>query len=145
MTYNLERYRKKREKVLGAGGKTVSFGRLSTLFATGVILLIGVGVLPRMNDIWHNRNLDDIIYRFENVKQWPVTALDTIETIPGVIDVIRDEKNNRLILTFNRNRTRPTEITHALQQQDMEVIQLNVINHSQRLAGLKKEATFEAL
>lgn len=145
MNYNLEQYREKREKVLGARHGTISFGRLSAFFATGIVLLVAIVVIPQMIDFFHNRNLDDVIYRLKNKSSWSTATPMTLEKIPGVVNVIRDEKNHRLILTFNRTRTQPTEITRILKQQNIDVVQLNVIDHNQRLASMKKEAEFEAL
>ena len=145
MNYNLEQYREKREKVLGARHGTISFGRLSSFFATGIVLLVAIVVIPQMIDFFQNRNLDDVIYRLKNKSSWSTATPMTLEKIPGVVNVIRDEKNHRLILTFNRTRTQPTEITKILKQQKIDVVQLNVIDHNQRLASMKKEAEFEAL
>jgi len=145
MSYNLEQYREKREKVLGVKRATIGFGRLSAFFAAGILFLVSIVIIPQMITFLNNRNLDDVIYRLKDNGAWSTATIKTLEKIPGVVSVIKDDKNHRLILTFNRTRTQPAGITGILKQKKIDVVQLNVIDHSQRLASLKKEAEFEAL
>lgn len=145
MTYNLEQYRDKRGKVLGVQRRALSFGRASAFFATGILLLVGIVVVPQMVTFLYQRNLDDVIYRLKDNNSMSSALLESIKEIPGVVKVIKDEKKQRLILTFNRTQTKPEGITGMLKQQKIDVIQLNVIDHRQHLATLKKEAVFEAL
>ena len=46
MAYNLEKYRGKREKVLGVKKRGISFGALASIVSLVIILGMGVVVVP---------------------------------------------------------------------------------------------------
>ena len=145
MSYNLEAYRTKREKVLGVKSNTVSFGKISTFLAGGIMLIIAIVVIPQMANFLKNRNLEDVIYRLNNNTDWSSAPFQALDKIPGVVAITKDQNNHRLIITYNRTQTKPVLISGILKQQNMDVIQLNVISHNQRLTSLKTEAKFETL
>ena len=47
MAYDLEKYREKREKVLGVKKRGISFGTLATIVSLLIILGLGVVVVPK--------------------------------------------------------------------------------------------------
>lgn len=145
MDYDLEKYRAKREKVLGVKKHFFSLGRILAVFSIAIVLLVSVAVVPQMATFFKNRHLDDIIYRLKDDTVLSPDAMAAIAAIKGVTGVNRDRENHRLILTFNRERTQPHAVTNQLSQVATGIIQLNVISHRQRLANLKKEKEFEAL
>ncbi len=145
MEYDLEKYRTKREKVLGVKKRFFSLGRLLTIFSVAVVVLVSAAVLPQMAAFLKNRHLDDIIYRLKDDTVLTPDTIAAITAIKGVTGVNRDSENQRLILTFNREQTKPHAVTNQLSQVATGIIQLNVISHRQRLANLKKEKEFEAL
>ena len=103
MSYNFEKYRAKREKVLGVRKRGMSFALAASLVA-GVILmgLAGFGA-PRAIDYLTTRNLDDAIYKLADGASWDTQLVAEITTLSGVSRAVADQHNARLVVTFNRN------------------------------------------
>ena len=145
MAYNSEKYRDKREKVLGVKSRGVSFGTLSTLFAVFVLLALGVAVVPKAVAYLSTRNLDDAIYKKTDSSTWSQEIVLTIDNLPGVRQVITDNHETRLVVTYNRLKTDAKAISSLLKNRGLNVDLLNTMDHRQRLSILEKEAEFEAL
>lgn len=145
MTYDLEKYRDKREKVLGVRKRGLSFGTLAAIVSTVIVLGFGVVVVPKSVAYLNNRNLDDAIYKLQTADSWPREVIDKLKGVPGIKDVTADSHGSRIVVTFDRTALDPKDVTDFFKQQDLATVMLNRVNHSQRLHTLKKEAKSEAL
>ncbi|PKN16352.1 MAG: hypothetical protein CVU68_11875, partial [Deltaproteobacteria bacterium HGW-Deltaproteobacteria-3] len=63
MAYDLEKYREKRERVLGVKKRGMGFGRVATLVSLAILLGLGMVVIPRSIAFLKNRQLEDAIYK----------------------------------------------------------------------------------
>jgi len=141
MAYDLEKYRDKREKVLGVKKRGLNFGTLAAIISLIIILGLGVVIVPKSVAFFNTRHLDDAIYKMR-------TGLWTQETIPGILnlagvkDVVRDNNGSRIVVTFDRTVTDPAKLTAYFEQKGLQTIMLTRVGHQQRLTTLKKEAAF---
>ncbi len=145
MTYDLERYRGKREKVLGVRKRGISFAQLTALFTLGIFMAVGVVIIPQAIAYFSNRNLDDVIYRLQDDTTWSNQTLTAARTLTGVEGVHEESSSKRVVITFNRQKIKPEHITQTLAKHGQKIVLLNVVGHSQRLQTLAEEAKFEAL
>ncbi len=145
MTYDLEKYRSKREKVLGVRKRGVSFAQLTAVFTLGIFMAIGVVIIPQAIAYFSNRNLDDVIYRLQDDTAWSSQTLSAVRALPGIDSMHEESASKRVVITFNRNEITSEQITKTLAKHGQEIVLLNVVGHSQRLQILAEEAKFEAL
>ncbi len=145
MAYDLEKYRTKREKVLGVKKRGISFGQLTAGFTLLIFMAVGFVVIPQAIAFFSTRNLDDVIYRLNDDRVWSEGTLQSVRSLKGVESVHEESGKKRVIITFNRNLLQPEQISKALEKHGQEVVLLNVVGHSQRLKILAEEAKFEAL
>ena len=78
MSYDLEKYRDKREKVLGVKKRGISFGTLAGIVSLAIILGMGAVVVPKAIAYLNTRHLDDAIYKLQNAESLPQEAIDGI-------------------------------------------------------------------
>jgi hypothetical protein len=78
MSYNLEKYRDKREKVLGVKKRGISFGTLAATVSMIIILGLGVVVVPKSIAYFNTRHLDDAIYKIKVTEAWPQEIIEGI-------------------------------------------------------------------
>ena len=142
MTYDLEKYRDKREKVLGVKKRGVSFGTLATFVSLAIILGLGVVVVPKSIAYFNTRHLDDAIYKLQNAETWPPDAITDIQALTGIKNVETDNNGSRIVITFDKSITSPTDISTFFEQKNIQTILLNQINHADRQKILAKEAKF---
>ncbi len=145
MTYDLEKYRDKREKVLGVKKRGVNFGTIAALVSFVIIMGLGVVVIPKSVAFFNNLHLDDAIYKLRSAETWPQEVIPKVNTLPGVKNVITDSGGARIVVTFDRSITDTSKLTNFFKHQGLQAVMLNKVSHSQRLKTLKKEAEFENL
>ena len=104
MAYDLEKYRDKREKVLGVKKRGISFGTLAMIVSLTIITGLGVVVIPKSIAFFHMRHLDDAIYKVQNGTTWPQQVLAQTEMLAGVTGVEADSHSTRIVITFNWSR-----------------------------------------
>jgi len=143
MGYDLEKYRHKREKVLGIKKKGISFGTLATLFAIVICLGFGIVTIPRAVAYFGNRNLDDAIYRLTTAEPWPDSISVELKGIKGVREVHTDKNGTRLIVTFEKTIVDEQRITALFKLKGIHSVLLNRVGHAQRMATLNEEAELE--
>jgi ABC-type phosphate transport system auxiliary subunit len=145
MAYDLEKYRNKREKVLGVKKKGISFGTwAATVSAIIVVGLISM-VAPRSITYFTTRNLDDVIYKLSGEQVWPQDVIHTIATLDGVKLAIADKQGARLVVTFDRSITGVENMTAFFEAQGYQAVLLNKVNHRQRIRTEQEEAKLETL
>lgn len=145
MAYNYDKYKSKREKVLGVKKRSMSFVHFTSLFTLVFLLAAGIMVLPQAVAFFSNRPLDDVIFRINQENGSVESSLETIRNLPGVTKVQEESREMRIVVTFNRHKIQPEQIERALEAVGLSVVLLNTVGHSQRLKILAEEAKFETL
>ena len=143
MAYNLEKYRDKREKVLGVKKRGISFGALASIVSLVIVLGMGVVVVPKSIAYFNTRHLDDAIYKLQSAETWSHETISGIRDLAGVKQVETDSNGARIVVTFDKSITDTKNIAAFFKKQEIESVLLNRVSHTQRLKTLKKEAKFE--
>jgi len=142
MAYNFEKYREKREKVLGVKRRGVSFGTLATTVSLVIILGLGIVVVPKSIAYFNTRHLDDAIYKLQNATTWPPEVIGSIQELAGVKSIETDTSSSRIVITFDKSITSTPDINAFFKQKDIPTVLLNQVSHADRQKILEKEAKF---
>jgi len=145
MAYDMEKYRDKREKVLGMKKRGISFGAFALLISAGIILGLSFVVLPKSIAYLRDRVLDDAIYRIGKDASWPEESLSRLRDLQGVKMVMQDADDKRIVVTFDRTKTDTDRLASFFSSEKLNTILLNKVNHRQRLHSIHQEKKFEAL
>ena len=145
MTYDTEKYRSKREKVLGIKKRGMSFGVIAAIVSFCIIVVLGFIVLPETIAYIVERNLDDAIYKVEKTGQWSHEVMTEIHEIDGVVEAVTDKGGKRLIITFNRNEVDLGQFSSFFRNKGLKPTLLNRVNHRQRVTTLQEEKELEAI
>jgi len=145
MAYDLEKYRDKREKVLGVKRKGISFGAWAA--AVSAIIIVGLisMVAPKSIAYFTTRNLDDVIYKLSGERTWPQNVIHGIATLEGVKLAIADKQGARLVVTFDRSITGTENMSTFFEQQGYHAVLLNRVSHRQRIQTEQEESKLETL
>jgi hypothetical protein len=143
MSYDLEKYRVKREKVLGVRKRGLSFGAAAALVAAIIVIGLGALALPRVVDYLANKNLDDAIYKLAGTGAWPAEVVQEIGALPGVRTVTADSHDTRLMVTFDRLETSTGKLDVFFARKGLQAELLNTMDHGHRMTILEKEAKLE--
>ncbi|MBW2472468.1 MAG: hypothetical protein JRE18_10350 [Deltaproteobacteria bacterium] len=143
MTYDLEKYREKREKVLGVKKRGLSFGTLAATISLIIILGLGIVVVPKSIAYFNTRHLDDAIYKLQNTEVWPQEVITDIEQLAGVKGIETDTASSRIVVTFDKSITGTNDLNAFFKANGVKAILLNQVGHTQRLHTMKQEAKFE--
>ena len=84
MAYDIEKYRDKREKVLGMKRRGIGFGTFALLISAGILVGLSLVVIPKSVAYLRDRGLDDAIYRIGKNQSWPQQSIDRLRDQPGV-------------------------------------------------------------
>lgn len=140
MSYDLEKYREKRERVLGVKKRGLEFGRVMTIVSLAILLGLGLVVIPRSIAFLQNRQLEDAIYKFSGERAGVEQVLAELKKQEGVREVVKDPHGLRVVVTFNKGVLDTAKISAFFLQQGAQAVLLNEVGHSQRLHTMKKEA-----
>ena len=140
MPYDREKYREKREKVLGIKKRGVGFGTIALVVSTVIILGLGVVTVPQAVSYMATRHLDDAIFKLESADKWPDAVLARINDIEGVSALSADKHDTRLVVTFDRRTVDLSLITALFGQHNLDVTLLNRLNHRHHQHTMKEEA-----
>ena len=143
MAYDFEKYRDKREKVLGVRKRGLSFGAVAALVAAVIVLGLGGVAVPKTVAYFTTRNLDDAIYKLADSTAWDQKIVKKIDDLAGVRKAVTDNHDMRLVVTFNRHETGPEKFKAVFRKDGVEAELLNRMGYRQRMSILKKEAEFE--
>ena len=143
MAYDLEKYREKREKVLGVKKRGISFGALAATVSLVIILGLGVMVVPKSIAYFNTRHLDDAIYKLKTTGTLPQEIIGNIEKLAGVKDIETDVNSSRIIITFDKSIADTKEFNEFFKKNEINAILLNRVSHTQRIKVLEKESKFE--
>ncbi|MBC8438485.1 MAG: hypothetical protein H8D87_02215 [Deltaproteobacteria bacterium] len=139
MAYDPEKYREKREKVLGIRKRGMGFGTIAMVVSLVIIVGLSVVTIPQAISYMTTRHLDDAIFKLESESKWPAGVITEISAIKGVKNSVKDENTTRLVITYDRRIVNLSNITSKFDQQNLNVTLLNQINHRQHKNTLKKE------
>ncbi|MBW2655014.1 MAG: hypothetical protein JRC91_08820 [Deltaproteobacteria bacterium] len=139
MAYDPEKYREKREKVLGIRKKGLGFGTIAVIVSLVIIAGLSVVTVPQAISYMTTRHLDDAIFKLESESKWPESVITGINTIQGVKNTVTDKHDTRLIVTYDRRRVKLSNITTLFGQHNLNVALLNQVNHRQYQNTLKEE------
>jgi hypothetical protein len=142
MAYNFDKYRDKREKVLGVKKRGVSFGTLATVISLVIILGLGVVIVPKSIAYFNTRHLDDAIYKLQTAETWPQEVISSIQDLAGVKNVETDTNSSRIVITFDKSITSTPDINAFFKQKNIQTVLLNQVSHAHRLKTLEKESKF---
>jgi copper chaperone CopZ len=142
MAYNFEKYRDKREKVLGVKKRGLNFGTLATIVSLIIILGLGIVVVPKSIAYFNTRHLDDAIYKLQDTSALSQELTSSIQDLAGVKSVDIDSNSSRIVITFDKSITSTHDINAFFTQKDIQTVLLNEVNHGDRQKILKKEAKF---
>ena len=145
MAYDTEKYRNKREKVLGIKKRGMSFGVIAAIVSICIIVVLGFVVLPETIAYIAERNLDDAIYKVERSGQWSHEIMTGIHEIGGVVEAVTDKGGKRAIITFDRNEVDIVKFSSFFREKGLKPTLLNRVNHRQRVTSLQEEEKLEAL
>ena len=140
MVYDLEKYREKRERVLGVKKRGLEFGRVVTILSLAILLGLGLVVIPKAIDFLQNRQLEDAIYKLSGERSGSEQALAELKKQEGVRDVVMDGHGSRVVVTYNKGVLDTARISAFLLKQGAQAVLLNEVGHSQRMHTMKKEA-----
>lgn len=143
MSYSLEKYRVKREKVLGVRKRGLSFGAAAALVAAVIVIGLGSLALPRVIDYLANKNLDDAIYKLAGSGSWPAPVIQGVSALHGVRSVTADSHDTRLVVTFDRTMLDTAKLGNFFSGQGLQAELLNTMDHRHRMTILAKEAKLE--
>ncbi|MFH2057439.1 MAG: hypothetical protein ABIJ59_00875 [Pseudomonadota bacterium] len=139
MAYDPEKYREKREKVLGIKKRGIGFGTIATIVSVVIVLGLSIVTVPQAVSYMSARHLDDAIFKLESQAAWPKKVLDGIESIKGVKNVVKDKNDTRLVVTYDRRKVTISNIQNQFSRYDMDVTLLNQVNHRHHQATKKSE------
>ena len=142
MAYDFEKYRDKREKVLGVRKRGVSFGTLAVIVSFIIILGLGTVIVPKSIAYFNTRHLDDAIYKLQNAEKWPQEMIEGIQQLTGVKNVEVDNNNTRIVITFDKSITGTPDINAYFKENDVATVLLNEVGHANRQKIVEKEAKF---
>lgn len=140
--YNPEKYRIKRERVLGVKKRGISFGTLAAIVSAVIVLGLGTVVVPKSIAFFSTRHLEDAIYKLQEADTWPQEILPEIRQLSGIKEVIADNNGARIVITFDKSATDTDKLSAFFDQKGIATIMLNQVGHSQRMSTMKKEAKF---
>ncbi len=139
MAYDPEKYREKREKVLGIRKRGLGFGTIAVIVSVVIIMGLGVVTVPQAISYITTRHLDDAIFKLESGSTWPGNVIAGINKISGVKNIVKDKHGMRLVVTYDRRMVKLSNITAIFGRHDLKVTLLNQVNHRQHQNTLKRE------
>ena len=139
MAYDPEKYREKREKVLGIKKRGLGFGAIAVIVSIVIIAGLSIVTVPQAVSYMATRHLDDAIFKLESASAWPENVIADINAIQGVKITVNDPQTTRLVVTYDRRAVKISNITALFAQHDLAVTLLNEVNHRQHLNTLKNE------
>lgn len=142
MSYDYEKYRVKREKVLGVRKRGLSFGTITTIVSLCIIVGLGSLIIPKSIAFLSSRNLDDAIYKTMDGEDWPQGVVQELSGFHGIKNVVVDEDGKRIVVTFDRSMQDTKKIALFFKTKGVSTMLLNTLSHSNRQAVLEKESKF---
>ena len=144
MAYDLEKYRDKREKVLGVKKRGLSFGVLAIIVSGVIICGLAVVVIPQSIAYFNTRHLEDVIYKRQDGEAWSQAVMSAAQALNGVKNVATDKDDTRLVVTFDREAVEVRDLDALFRSNGIEAVLLNRVGHLQNLSIQREEKQREA-
>ena len=142
MGYDPQKYREKREKVLGIQRKGPGFGTIAGIVSAAIILGLGAVTVPQAISYMTTRHQDDAIYKLSGDSLWPDTVIQKIQAMDGIRAAGRDRNQTRLVVTFDRRSVQLSQIETLMKEQGLDAVLLNQVSHNHHQAFLGEEEEF---
>jgi hypothetical protein len=143
MAWDPEKYREKREKVLGIRKRGLSFGSLSAIVSIVILMGFAVVSVPGAVSYIQTRHLDDVIYKLAGNTAWEGALVAEIRQVDGVRSVSQDTQGTRLVVTFDRRSVGPDTFEALFRQKNLAAALLNQVGHHQHQTLLESEKETE--
>jgi len=143
MQYDIEKYRDKRERVLGKKRRGIKFGTVLTIVSIIIVMGFGFALIPRTVAYFITRNFDDAVYKIEGRAPSLQEFSNLLMALNGIKDIASEKDNARVIITFDRTELDIRRLTNYLEEKGVNLILLNRVSHRQRLKINQKEKKFE--
>ncbi|MGV1099831.1 hypothetical protein ACUUL3_10550 [Thiovibrio sp. JS02] len=140
MGYDLEKYREKRERVLGVRKRGMGFGAVAAMVALTILVGLSVVVIPKSIAFFTSRHLEDAIFKLEGEGGWQDSLLAELKTQEGIRGVEKDARGTRLVITYDHAATGAAKFSAFFARKGIAAVLLNQVSHSQRLHTMEKEA-----
>ena len=137
--YNFEKYKDKREKVLGIKSRGMGFYTIVLITCLVIISGLSLATVPQVFSYITTRNLEDAIFKMDKGSTWSDEVIRQTLAIEGVKNALRDRHNTRLVVTYDRQKIQLSTIKSVFTRQNLNATLLNQMNHRQRKKLLKKE------
>jgi|SaaInl8_200m_RNA_FD_contig_31_2845971_length_852_multi_4_in_0_out_0_2 hypothetical protein len=138
MAYNPEKYREKREKVLGIKKRGIEFSTLAVIISFVIIAGLAAATAPQVITYISSRYLDDAIFRPDKGRLISDELISEIESLKGVRAVNQDIGSSRLIITFDRRATKGAELAAFFERNNQHMTLLNEVPHDHKRIMTKK-------
>nr|NJM03830.1 hypothetical protein [Desulfobacula sp.] len=139
MVYDPEKYREKREKVLGIKKRGIGFGALAVIVSVLVVAGLGAVTVPQAVSYMATRNLEDAIFKLESGSSWPKTAISELAAVEGVKQVLQDKNGFRLVVTYDHRKVKTEDLVKGFVRQGLKATLLNEVNHRQHRTTMEDE------
>ena len=139
MAYDPEKYREKREKVLGLKKRGIGFGTLAAIVSLLVVAGLGAVTVPQAVSYMATRNLEDAVFKLESGSPWPKNAISELADVEGVKQTLQDKNGSRLVVTFDHRRVKADDLLKGFDRLGLKAVLLNEINHRRHQATMKDE------
>ena len=137
--YNFEKYKDKREKVLGIKSRGMGFYTIVLITCLVIISGLSLATVPQVFSYITTRNLEDAIFKMDKGSTWSDEVIRQTLAIEGVKNALRDRHRTRLVVTYDRQKIQLSTIKSVFTRQNLNATLLNQMNHRQRKKLLKKE------
>ncbi|MRR18434.1 MAG: hypothetical protein EG826_18480 [Deltaproteobacteria bacterium] len=135
MSYDPEKHREKREKVLGVGRRGIRLGLIAVIVSGLILTSFGLIIIPKSLAWWNGRNLSDAIFKLKEGGSWPGEVVAAVAQQPGVKKTMTDKGGTRLVVTFDRTVFDARNVTPLFEKSGLNAVLLNRIDHSQHMRG----------
>jgi len=139
MAWDPDKYREKREKVLGIRKRGLSFGSLSAIVSVVILLGFAAVSVPGAVSYINTRHLDDAIYKLAGNTAWEGALVAEIRQMDGVRAAEQDTHGTRLVVTFDRRTVGPDTFDALFRKKNLAAALLNRAGHHQRQTALEAE------
>jgi len=137
MSYDPEKHREKREKVLGIRRRGIGVGIIAMIVSGLILTGFGLIIIPKSVAWWNGRNLWDAIFKLKEGGSWPGEVVAAVALQPGVKKTVTDKGGTRLVVTFDRTVFDARNVTPLFEKNGLNVVLLNRIDHSQHMRGMQ--------
>lgn len=139
MSYDPEKYREKREKVLGIKKRGFGFGVIAAIVSLIIVGGLGAVTVPQAISYMALRHLDDVIFKVESDPAVLEKASQAIQDLEGVKIIEKDHTRIRIVVTYDRRFLAVSDIQSLFKKHGLQATMLNQMSHRHHQAAQEKE------